>query len=332
MVTNAVSSLEEPIPDFGVDVQPSPDPGQLQSGSVSNDHRESPADASRYEQWATAGGLFWPSQRTTPELSPGVYAIRMQPDRGAILCLRNVVTDDLLSLPDDASASLVDEFATFWTRGDRFRARGLTHKRGFLLWGPPGSGKTSTIALMCQRLVCEHGGVVILADHPVMAAEGLAVLRQIEPDRPLVVILEDLDALIQKSGESQWLALLDGETQIDRVVFIATTNYPERLDKRFVNRPSRFDTIRYIGMPSAAARDVFFKHRAPELSSEERRQWVSQTEGFSVAHLRELVIAHYCFDQSVASVIKRLDGMRRKLASTVDPEAPNFGFLKGTGD
>jgi Intein splicing domain len=117
-----------------------------------------------------------------------------------------------------------------------------------------------------------------------------------------------------------------------------TTNYPERLDKRFVDRPSRFDTIRWIGMPSAAARRVYLEAKEPSLSGEELEQWVGSTDGFSVAHLRELVILVKCFDRPLKMAISRLEAMRlRQPKSNDSPDKPIFGIVgssitNGTGD
>ena len=107
-----------------------------------------------------------------------------------------------------------------------------------------------------------------------------------------------------------------------------TTNYPERLDKRFVDRPSRFDTIKWIGMPSAAARKVYLQAKEPSLTTEELNHWVSHTEGFSVAHLRELVILVKCFDRPLSTAIARLEAMRlRQPKSNDSPDKPIFGIV-----
>jgi hypothetical protein len=105
------------------------------------------------------------------------------------------------------------------------------------------------------------GGVIILGDcHPERVAEALSGLRWVEPERPIVVILEDIDTIIDRHGESEVLSLLDGENSIDKVVFLATTNYPENLDGRIVNRPSRFDRVVKIGEPSALSRELYLKN------------------------------------------------------------------------
>jgi hypothetical protein len=116
-----------------------------------------------------------------------------------------------------------------------------------------------------------------------------------------------LDELIKRHGEHEILSLLDGEFQIDNVVNLATTNFPEVLGARIVNRPSRFDERILVDMPSAAARMKYLQHATSEDDVDEAtlRRWVKETEGMSVAHLRELVVAVYCLGQPYDSVLDR---------------------------
>ena len=191
------------------------------------------------------------------------------------------------------------------------------------------SGKTASIMLMAKDIIEKYSGIVCKIEHPNLAAEGVSMIRKIEPERPIVALMEDLDALIDTYGENRYLALLDGETQVDNILYIATTNYPELLDRRFVDRPSRFDTIKKIGMPSAEARKMYLETKEPDLTEKELKEWVSRTDGFSVAHLRELIIAVKCFEYSLDDTIERLDKMRvRKPSSEDGDEKEAFGFTK----
>jgi SpoVK/Ycf46/Vps4 family AAA+-type ATPase len=124
--------------------------------------------------------------------------------------------------------------------------------------------------------------------------------------------------------------MLDGENQIENVVHIATTNYPYLLDRRFIDRPSRFDTIKKVGMPSAAARKIYFQHKEPELDEEVIDRWVNNSNGYSIAHLREICVATQCLKQPEEHVFERLDKMKEVivLTETGDDERGPAGFVQ----
>lgn len=278
-------------------------------------------------RWSQADDVFWPASETRETLEPAFYRFEEAPNIGPCLHRSTISTDGLIHLPDTVGERVIGEFKTFWGLGENFAERGFLHKRGILLWGPPGSGKTTSLMLMAREIVEHHHGIVVQIDNPWLASVCLGFIRKIEPDRPIVAIMEDLDALVQRHGENNFLSLLDGETQVDRIVYVATCNYPERLDRRFVDRPSRFDTIEYIGMPSAAARRVYLLAKEPALEADEIDDWVNKTEGFSVAHLRELVILVRCFGRPLKVAISRLEGMRvSRPNSEQAPDRVSFGI------
>ena len=265
-------------------------------------------------RWAGAGSMLWGADQTYDRLPAGFYGLGYADGIGPILKRLGVATDQLVSLPDVAIKSLLAEFSVFWARKAEFEKRGFIHKRGFLLWGPPGAGKTSAVAQMTRRLIADHDGIVLQIGNPECAQDGLRMIRRIEPERPIVCVMEDIDSLIHRYDEAEYLALLDGEAQVDNVCFLATTNYPERLDRRIIDRPSRFDTIMFVGMPSAEARDIYLRHRAPDLTDRERAEWVRLSDGFSVAHLKEMIVAVKCIGQALGEVVERLGKMRDRVA------------------
>lgn len=277
------------------------------------------------KMWATSDNNFFPCESTVNTLPAGQYLIRNS-ERGIFFSKKEINLDDLIALPDNNSDKVLDSIAYFWRQEEKFRKFGFLWKRGIMLWGPPGSGKTSTVQQLATQIV-EQGGISVYCEDPGVDAEGLRIMRSIEPKRPIVVILEDIDAIINRYSESTLLALLDGELQIDNVVFVATTNYPERLDKRFINRPSRFDEVHHIGMPSAICREVYLQQKNPELSAEQLEYWVDNTAEFSIAHLRELIVSVECLGKDVDESIARLRKMNDiKIAS--DQNSAFMGFVK----
>jgi Cdc6-like AAA superfamily ATPase len=278
------------------------------------------------QQWAKLpNDMFGPIGPAEKTLPPAVYKLEKGPQGELYFRQMKIVTDDLLVLPDSANDRVLHSMRTFWKMAARYKDHGLIYKRGILLWGPPGSGKTATIQLLIRELISQDG-LVIVSDFPGLTSYALAVLRRIEPERRLIVILEDVDETINRYGEHELLALLDGEQQVDNVVMIATTNYPERLGARIVNRPSRFDERILVDMPSAEARRVYLKKVAHSLDKDTLEKWVTDTDKLSVAHLRELTAAVLCLDQPYEDVLQRLRSMRIK-----PRDLDGFNIGRGTG-
>lgn len=285
------------------------------------------------KMWSTNGDDFFATERAVKELEPGQYVVRRSDHHGVYFSRQDINLDDLLVLPDSNPEQVLDTIEYFWNNEEKFRRHGFLWKRGILLWGPPGSGKTCTVQQLSQQIV-DMGGITIYCDSPTYTAHGLSLLRRIEPTRPVVVIIEDMDAIIARFGESELLAMLDGEHQTDNVVFIATTNYPQDLDDRFINRPSRFDEIIKIGMPTAAARQYYLAAKNPRLLEDEAvataelAEWVSITEGFSIAHLKELIISVECFGKTLEEASVRLRQMIEATAAMYSNSTDStFGFV-----
>jgi AAA+ superfamily predicted ATPase len=278
-------------------------------------------------QYAFNGPGFVPVSKTAARLSAGVYSITSINNQWTFIP-HDIVTDNLLNLPDSKSEFVIKEIERFWTLKQAFKDFGYTHKRGFLLWGPPGSGKTATVAMVIKNMV-NRDGVVFLADMPpAVVTSMLRRFRSIEPERPALVILEDIDAYVREHGESNVLSILDGESSIANVVYIATTNYPEHLDPRVINRPSRFDLLMFIDMPNAASRKLYLESRKTGLSPADIDRWVKDTDGFSIAHLKEVIVGVCLFGKPVNDEIKRLRSMMKTRVSSEDTRG-SVGFGNG---
>jgi AAA+ superfamily predicted ATPase len=234
-------------------------------------------------------------------------------------------TDGLIHLPDSASESVLREIEEFADLKPEFIARKMIYKRGIFLWGPPGSGKTSTLAQLVDIVINKMQGIAFVVGHPHYAAECLKLIRKIEPHRQIVALLEDMDALVQTYGEANYLSILDGENQVDNIIFVATTNYPERMDRRFIDRPSRFDSVIKVGMPTSAARAIYLKAKEPGLTAEEVEKYVNLSEGFSIAHLREFIILTRVFRRDVDWAAQKLRAMMTESPSSSESEG-DFGF------
>jgi len=298
-------------------------------GNCSVDEEEKDIEQT-YCQWSTSDNrIFVPSSRTVDRLVPGVYEIKSAPNVGIFFEKIPVKTEGLLRFPDTKSDRVISEVQKFWDRENVFREYGITYKRGIILHGPPGSGKSSTVQFIMQDVV-KRGGVVLEFQEPYLFVEGYRKLKQIQSDTPVVVVMEDLDALLEMHNESEILNLLDGANEVDKTIFLATTNYPHALQPRIMNRPSRFDKRFRIGFPTAESREIYFKHLIGEENISkldiDLNQWVKDTDEMSLAHLKELFVAVVIIGDEYDEAIKTLQKMKEPVQDK-DFEG-NIGFGK----
>lgn len=260
-------------------------------------------------QWAIYGPGYKPTTRTVPVLVPGCYDICA--DQHGVFATPSLPPSGLLlELPEMRSEHVLGLVERFWDSeadyktGNEFIHGGAAYRCGVMLYGPPGSGKSTTIKLVSKKLIA-RGGTVFFADiHPANVISFLIDFARIERNRKSVVILEDIDSLIECFGESNYLQMLDSAKTIDNVLFVATTNYPEKLDQRIYNRPGRFSHVVKIGLPTAAARAAYLKSVLKNYRDVDKI--VSLTEGFSVDHLASLVSAVYREKKELEAEITRL--------------------------
>lgn len=293
-----------------------------------------------YTQWLKRGvNTFLPTDNsvTVASIESGVYHIRFNERMGYYLVKKDLTLDELIELPNPDGMRVLDGIKNFWQKKDKFKEYGYAFKRGILLYGVPGGGKTSIINLLCKELVDNMKGVVftISSDEDLALYKDFMaeIYRTIEPDRPIITIIEDIDGLCQhKETETKLLNVLDGIEQLENVVYVATTNYTERLSERMLNRPNRFDMRIEVKSPNDECRRIYFRHKIKEedLSETELDNWVEQTRGMTMAHLGEVIKSVLILGNTFEDTIANLHDLKKTPVSrNYDAEfAQGIGFGK----
>lgn len=261
--------------------------------------------------WVRKNNSFFISARPNVEnVPPGLYDIKTSM-QGLYLEKRSVYLDELFQLPDEVSDKIIEDLEKFWTRRDKYNEYGIIYKRGMLMYGPPGTGKTSLINLLIDRIIAAYKGIVLNMEDIDTFIPMVNNIRALEPDTPLLAVIEDLDGFLSYNSTKRFLNLLDGNLQVDNIVYLATTNYLERIEDRIKNRPSRFDRRYYVGYPSDEARRFYLKAKLKEddLEKFDLESWVRDTEGFTFSHLKELIVSVVVMDNDYKETIDHLRGM-----------------------
>jgi SpoVK/Ycf46/Vps4 family AAA+-type ATPase len=229
-------------------------------------------------------------------------------------------TDKLLRFPHAEVDTVLREIEIFWQREAVFQEFNLPYKRGILMYGPPGSGKTSALQLVARDVV-DRGGIVLIWDTGLFTS-AYRQIRAVQPETPIVVLMEDLDAILEGRIESAVLNVLDGAEEMHKVVFVATTNYPEKLGARIINRPSRFDKRIRVGHPDEVGRRMYLESLVeghPELEID-LDLYIKDTAGMSIAHLKELFVATVLIGVPYLDALKHLRAMHLDKASSTDDD------------
>ena len=185
------------------------------------------------------------------------------------------------------------------------------------MYGEPGCGKSGIIQLISKQLIENDGIIINIKDQDDVDhfMDFIATFRKIEPSRPLIVLLEDIDSIAGENNHStsKLLNILDGVKQIEDVVYIATTNYPEKLQERITDRPSRFDRRYKVELPNDEIRRAYILHKLTEndLKNIDIDMWVDRTEGMSLSHLKEVIISTIVMGRDYEEVMDNLEGLKK---------------------
>jgi hypothetical protein len=267
-----------------------------------------PDDIKRdFIKWLRNGNTFSPVGDVTveEEILRSAYRI-IQTMQGIFFERMKPKTAELYKFKSGPMDEVLTEIDKFWDLEKEYNKLGILHSRGILLYGPPGSGKTSLLHLVAEMIV-NRGDVVFYVNDIRACREGLKAFRSVEPDRKVVVILEDADEFI-RYDEQAFLQLLDGQDSVEHICYLATTNYIEKFPERAI-RSGRFDKKVFIGQPPYEGRLVYLKNKLEphEMESEsEIENLAEETQDMSFGDLAELVASVYALKQPKDEVLARL--------------------------
>ena len=226
----------------------------------------------------------------------------------------------------DNTKQIMNEAELFFKKVDEgvYQQLEKDPKRAILLYSEPGFGKTSAISQVCEKFINEDSNTIVInwPTSEVRSSEAKRFMTRIDYKNcsRLVFIIEDIGGGEkehfggQRGVDSSLLDLLDG-TDVTFPIptfIIATTNHPGNLLDALADRPGRFDELIELEPPTLEERVELVEFMAKRNLTEEEKQALEKADGFSVAHLNEIVIRSLLKDRPYKEVIKEMNVYREK--------------------
>jgi len=161
-------------------------------------------------------------------------------------------------LAEDVKDTVRLHVETFLRNRERLKKFGLKRRRGLILAGQPGTGKTLLGKVIADNV---DASFIWVSPRHIRQAESFAsILTTARLVAPTILFLEDIDLFAEERevhsslGLGELMNQLDGAMENEDLVTIATTNRLEVVEKAIRNRPGRFDRIVQVGVMNETCR------------------------------------------------------------------------------
>lgn len=233
-------------------------------------------------------------------INPGLH--RFKEINQEIVLVANELVNDNVLMDLMKTKEVADKIDDFFTNIQVYYDHGIdVPKRGCLIYGQAGSGKSTVISEVCKKYL-EQGTVAVIYWHTErFSASDIRDFfksAKYEGVDKLILVAEDLGGVevdqVRMKSDPGLLSLLDNKERAFTIptMIIATTNYPEIFLENLMNRPDRFDDKIEIGKPDSESRKKLLKFYSRKEVSEEELNLIasSKCKDLTPAHIRELVI------------------------------------------
>ncbi len=204
------------------------------------------------------------------------------------------LTGDFISKTDITweDIMLKEENISAMTKASRLlndKKKGMVN-RGIICLGPPGTGKTLSGKILLNETDASFIWISARDFWRTGSIGGLCTAFDMAKElAPAVIFIEDVDNWMNERTVDVIKTEMDGISKSSGVLTILTTNYPERLPDALIDRPGRFHDVLKYDLPDDNIRKNMLIKWAGELDQKTLDDLIKNTQGYSGAHIYELV-------------------------------------------
>lgn len=255
---------------------------------------------------AATDALLLEAGKWTRELHGEIYVFdnaEWKKSKGLWKSVQGASWEDVI-LDADMKAGLIADVQDFFDAQEVYRSMNVPWKRGVILHGVPGNGKTISIKALINSLDGREDPVPSLYVKSLDACAGpkwsiQEIFKKARTMAPCLLIFEDLDSMVTPKTRSYFLNEVDGLESNEGILMIGSTNHLDHLDPAITKRPSRFDRKYHFKLPDEKARSAYCQYWCNKFASSEKVDFpeticpliAKMTPGFSFAYLQELYVA-----------------------------------------
>ncbi|ORX58709.1 hypothetical protein DM01DRAFT_1333330 [Hesseltinella vesiculosa] len=246
-------------------------------------------------------------------------------------------------IPSHVKTHLIDDAKDFLSSEKWYSTRGIPYRRGYLLFGTPGSGKTSFVYSMAGELGLNI--YVVNLSNKSLTDDTLSELVCETPSR-CILLIEDVDAaFVQRTSMegtknnsvtfSGLLNSIDGVAAQEGRILCMTTNHIDRLDDALI-RPGRIDVRVHFGNATQPqARELFVKFY-PHMHSKYITALAQEfsvkvpNEKLSMAHLQGFLMKYKQYPEEAVNQVEDWINSQNKGSSTSTTEKEDIELLDAT--
>jgi ATPase family associated with various cellular activities (AAA) len=250
------------------------------------------------------------------KVKPGVFSIAQFTD-GLKLVPTSFTLNKILK-DNKYVKNIVSQVDKFFAKKDAYKKYGFdVPKRGWLLWGRAGTGKSSVITEIIEQYTAKQNTLVVVwPSDKIDPYEVKTFIKRFEYHgvENMILVIEDLGGVevdqIRIKSMSSLLSLLDNveRTFTISTAIIATTNFPENFLANITNRPQRFDTKIEVKPPTGDERVEFLNFFSNNIAEQDVQDELrgSKYKNFTPAHVKEILMRAELNDLTMLQSLKEI--------------------------